>query len=266
MQKILFIIQSYPSEKSANVLCDEKVMKQLVGTGKYEVHCLCFKYFGQKCEEKIDGIYVHRWNRGLWWDIYTKAEFRTMHNSQLIVKLHRITMRVKQILCIPVFPFYEPIVAQKYARETQKLNSREHFNAVIAEHNGLDTIFAGWKLKKKDKDIKFLPIFWDAMSGGFRPKYLPANYVDAKKRNLELAILRDCDEAIMMQSHKQHIMSLYQQDDVLKKIKFLDIPYLVEQKGVPAQMMFNNEDINLVFAGNMSMRNPDYLLSLISAS
>ena len=30
MKRVLFIIQSYPSERSANVLCDEKVMKELV--------------------------------------------------------------------------------------------------------------------------------------------------------------------------------------------------------------------------------------------
>lgn len=266
MKKILFIIQSYPSEKSANVLCDEKVMKQLVGTGRYEVHCLCFKYFGQKYNEKIDGVYVHRWNRGLWWNIYTKAEFRTMSNSKLVIELHRLAMRVKQIVCIPIFPFYEPIVALKYAKEAQKLNQKEQFDMVVAEHNGLDTIFAAWKLKQKNRSIKFMPIFWDAMSGGFRPKYLPAKYVDAKKHNLEVAILHDCDEAIMMQSHKRHIMNLYQHDDVLKKIKFLDIPYLVEQKVVPTQMVFDNENVNLVFAGNMSMRNPEYLLALISAS
>lgn len=267
MQKILFIIQSYPSEKSANVLCDEKIMNLFAEREEYEVHCLCFQYFGQAEYQKIGNINVHRWNRGLWWNIFTKAEFREMKNGKLIIGVNRFIMRLKQILCIPIFPFYEPLVAKKYAKEVQKLYRKEHFDLVISEHNGLETTFAGWKLKRMYRDIKYVPIFWDAMSGGFRPKYLPKQYVDKRKQNLEAKILKDCDKAIMMMAHKKHILNMYaDQKKLLEKVIFLDIPYLVEQEKVDKKELWNDRKVHLMFAGNMGMRDPEYLFLLVKVS
>lgn len=40
MQKILFIIQSYPSFRSANVLCDEKIVRVFSITEKCEMYYL----------------------------------------------------------------------------------------------------------------------------------------------------------------------------------------------------------------------------------
>lgn len=47
-------------------------MKALINTGHYEVHCLCYQYDNQPLEEVIDGIHVHRWNRGGFGDCIVK--------------------------------------------------------------------------------------------------------------------------------------------------------------------------------------------------
>lgn len=265
MKKVLFIIQSYPSEKSANVLCDERVMKELINTSEFEVHCLCYRYANQPLEEVINGIHVHRWNRGLWWKIFSRAEYREMKNGTIIIKINRFFMRLKQVLFIPLFPVYEPILAIQLKKQTLKLYEKIPFDVVLAEHNGLDTVYAGWKLKQKKKTV-FIPVFWDSLSGGFRPKYLPSKYVDNRKAELEEKIIRACDCAIMMQSHKKHILKLYEdKQELLNKITFLDIPYLDIIKEIPKKV-FNNDKINIVFAGNMSMRNPTFFFKVVNAS
>ena len=48
MKKILFTIQWYPSVLSANALCDEKIIRQLVGCNEYEISCLAYKGCNQE--------------------------------------------------------------------------------------------------------------------------------------------------------------------------------------------------------------------------
>ena len=265
MRKVLFIIQSYPSERSANVLCDEKIMQALISTGKYEVHCLCYRYGDQPLEDMINGIHVHRWDRGPWWRLYSKAAYREVKNGKAVIKLHRILMRFKQIMFIPLFPFYEPLLAISFKNKAIELYNRIPFDMVIAEHNGLDTLYAGWRLKQI-KNPAFIPIFWDSLSGGFRPKYLPAQFVDKRKCKLEERVLDDCDCAIMMQSHETHERNLYAENlEMLKKIAFLDIPYL-DVNNSNSGKHTHADKINMVFAGNMSMRDPTFLFKVVEVS
>ena len=265
MKKVLFIIQSYPSEKSANVLCDEKIMRALISTGKYEVHCLCYRYDDQPLEDVINGIHVHRWDRGAWWRLYSKAEYRGMSNGKIVIELHRIFMRLKQILFVPIFPIYEPMLAINFKSKAIELYNRLPFDLVIAEHNGLDTLYAGWKLKQLKKPA-FVPVFWDSLSGGFRPKYLPVQFVDKRKSKLEKKVLDDCDCAIMMQSHEMHVRNLYAEDiEILNKIAFLDIPYLDINNG-KSKSYPRSDRINIVFAGNMSMRDPTFFFRVVEVS
>lgn len=265
MIKVLFIIQSYPSEKSANVLCDTNIMKTFIKSNNYEVHCLCSKYSNQKSEEIIDGVHVHRVNRGLWWKLYSEAQFRNKKNGKYMIKINRLIMRIKQFIFIPLFPVYEPIFLYQMKKESVKLFDKEKFDVVFAEYNGLETIYAGWQLKC-NRNILFIPIFWDSMSGGFRPKYLPSRYVDKRKYILEKKILYDCDQAIMMLSHRKHILKLYENESVLiDKIKFLDIPYLTINK-MCSSPVFDKTKINIVFAGNMHHRNPCYFFKVLKES
>ena len=264
MKKVLFIIQSYPSERSANVLCDERIIKTLINTERYEVHCLCYRYDNQPLEEVIDGIHVHRWDRGALWRLYSKAEFRNMKGGKIVIKLNRLFMRIKQVLFIPLFPFYEPVLAFRFKQRALKLYDKVIFDIVLAEHNGLDTVYAGWKLKQK-MNMVFIPVFWDSLSGGFRPKYLPKGFVDRRKERLEERIVNDSDCAIMMQSHEAHERDIYStKPNVLNKISFLDIPYLdITNK---SRSQIKGEEINIVFAGNMSMRDPSYFFKVVEIS
>lgn len=264
-KKILFIIQSYPSEGSANVLCDDNVMQALLSKGKYEIHCLSYLYDGQVAEEIVNGVHVHRWERGLWWHIYTWA--RHHENNKIaptIQKANRVFMRIKQLVTIPIFPFYEPLVAMKYENQAIRLMEMYKFDLIIAEHNGLDTLSAGLKIKRSYKKVLYVPVFWDSLSGGFAPKYLPQKYVDYRKKKLESKVLTYADKVIMMMSHKQHIDKLWKKSSLYKKIEFLDIPYLKIQNTINCgTKILNPRYYNIVFAGNMGMRNPEFFFNLV---
>ena len=142
MKKILFTIQWYPPKDSANVLCDQKVINELLKDPEYEIHCLTYQSLKQSLYEEVNGVKVHRLKRTLFWDLYmwARANVNTKR-SKILFKLNRMILRLKQLITIPFYPCYEPIWAQKYGREAVKLHKTEKFDMVISEHNGFDTLY-----------------------------------------------------------------------------------------------------------------------------
>ena len=230
MKKVLFIIQSYPSERSANVLCDEKIMKELQKTGEYEIHCLTYQYEWQKREDIIDGFYIHRIKKSIFWDIYTWSRHHAEKKiTKLIHILHRINLRIKQTVTIPIYPCYEPINSLIYAGSAKKLYKKYKFDLVFAEHNGFDTLYAGHKLKQYAGDnITFIAALWDPFTGSKLAKYLPQKYAERRMEKSEAKILNNADCVIAMHSSKPYHMQHSSKKPWFSKYRFLDIPGIVE--------------------------------------
>ena len=268
MKRILFIIQSFPSERSANVYCDERIMEELKKDGHYEIHCLTFQYNMQPLEEKIDGYFVHRFKRSKFWDLYTWAlHHEEVRNSKVILLLNRLVLRIKELIAIPIYPCYEPFVAKKYAKEAIALNKKYKFDIVFAEHYGYETVYAGYKLKEENPDIIYMPVFWDALSGGIGAKYLPLWYTQKKKMAFEKKILLKADHAIALISHKDYLTKLWSKTQFLKKYSFLDIPRfeLINTEKIQHSSLLNDkEKMHIVFTGSMGLRSPTYFLDLLS--
>ena len=267
MKRLLFDIQSYPSFRSANSYCDQNIIDHLIQDGKYEVHVFAAQYNRQSKEEIIDGVFVHRWRRGFFWRKYTETLSNPRKAYSVIVSaLYRFLLRCKQFLTIPVFPFVEPFTIRRSYRSLESLFNRIHFDCVISEHHGLETLYSGYLLKKKHPEIVFLPIFWDSLSGGFRQKYLPKSFIDRRKKRLEKKILECCDYAIMMESSKNHIIELWGQTTLYRKIHLLQVPYfsLVCNNDQTSVSKDHNGPIWIVFAGNMWERDPSFFFKLVS--
>lgn len=271
MKKLLFIIQSYPSERSANVRCDEKVMKELLSTGTYEIHCLTYQYEWQPLKEEINGFHIHRFRKSPMWDIYTWARHHTEKRlAKIIMKLNRVSLRIKQFVTIPIYPCYEPINSRLYARAAVKLNKREHFDMVLAEHHGYDTLYAGHILKSKlGENIKFIALLWDPFTGKSNPKYLPKAYAEKRIIKSEKKVLSNADAIVAMKSsesyHKEHSVN----KSYYHKYHFLDIPGIVPPNPVHEKSGFIKEGmINILYSGllNLTYRDPTFIVETISKS
>jgi glycosyltransferase involved in cell wall biosynthesis len=264
MKKVLFTIQSYPSQRSANVLCDDKIIQALLKTEKYEVHCLVCQYHNQPLYEEIDGIKVHRFNKSLFWRFFTWArEHEGTKRATVIFKINRFSLRLKQIVTIPIYPCYEPFCAKRFAKKAIKLHKKEQFDLVISEYNGFETLYAGYRMKKNFSKLKYIPIFWDSLSGGFNAKYLPDRYCKHKKTVLEADIFNVCDHAIIMMPHKEHIDKRWITAPFYKRLFFLNIPYLVHDSvKINKDTFLDSDKTNAVFAGSLGTRNPDYIIQL----
>lgn len=264
-KKVLFIIQWYPSFRSANVNCDTNIMRELLKTGDYDIYCLSYKTKDRPSYEFIDGFHVYRFKRSYWWTKIQNLSARGVYEKyKFLFILNRIYLRIRQFFTIPFYPFTEPLLCSKYYQEAKKLHKKERFDIVISEHFGLDTLYAGYRLKKTFPEIKFMPIFWDSLSGGFCPKYLPSSYCRYKKRILEKHVMKVADKGIVMESSRPHHEKKTVQYDYFKKLSFLNIPYLCKRVDESRKLEYPKKDLHFVYSGTLSQRNPDYFLNLLS--
>lgn len=270
MKKVLFIIQSYPSNRSANVLCDEKIMKEMLKTGEYEIHCLVYRFHGQQTYEEINGLKIHRFRRSKWWDLYTYArdhESKTFYKC--IVKLNRLYMRFRQLVCIPIYPNYEPVLARLAAKEAIELHKKENFDLVIAEHSGRDTLYAGNKLKEFDPQIKSVALLWDPLSGRVPAKYLPISYAQRRINKDEDMLLSNYDVVCCLKSNQKYLTEHSSEKRFFNKVKFLDIPGIVPpDKRVIEENYTKKDKINLLYSGVLYLpdRDPSALIETLNES
>lgn len=264
MKKILFTIQWYPAKDSANVLCDDKIIQEVLKTDNYEIHCLVYKPNGFAKFDIINGVRIHRFSRGLYFRYYLWAR---ENKSKIGASINRIILRIKQILTIPSYPCYEPLATLKYAKEAKKLHKKEKFDIVISEHHGFDTLYAGHALKKYDPNIKFVPILWDPFTGKEPAKYLPKGYAEKKLLNSESKILSNADCIIAMMSSIEYHKKMSINKAYYDKYRFLDIPGIIKPKESLADAKFIDESkINIVYSGVLSLpeRDPSYIVELLN--
>lgn len=269
-KKALFIIQSYPSNRSANVLCDEKIMKAMSQTGEWEVHCLAYQFHGQALFEELNGFKVHRFKRGIWWDLYNYArDNESRWQYRMIVKLDRLYMRLRQLFFIPIYPNYEPLLAKVAAKEAIKLHSRENYDLVIAEHSGRDTLYAGMRLKQFDPAVKFVAILWDPLSGRTLAKYLPEKFARLHAEKDEAHLLNNSDYVICLESNREFQEKYSAHKPFFSRVRFLDIPGIIRPaiSGVDEQFTQKGK-INILYSGILSLpdRDPSPLIELLNMS
>ena len=269
MKRVLFIIQSYPSERSANVLCDEKVMKELKKTGEYEIHALTYQYEWQKREDIINGFYIHRFKKSIFWDFYTWSRHHTdKPAAKLITKLHRLNLRLKQAVTIPFYPCYEPINSVLYAGAAIRLYKKYHFDLVFAEHNGYDTLYAGHRVKEfAGESVKFIATLWDPFTGLQTAKYLPKLYAQKKTEAAEAKILANADCIIAMHSSEGYHCTHSTRKPYYAKYRFLDIPGIVQPVMTESENNFTKPGmINFLYAGLLYLpdRDPSFLIDCIN--
>ena len=268
-KRILFIIQSFPSVRSANALCDEKIIHLLNESGEFEVCCLAYENYNLPEHEVINGINVFRFRRSLFWRLSSKARSKPSDRiNQVIIHANRILLRLKQIASISIYPNTEPLLTYKCERAALQLHEKYHFDMVIAEHHGFDTLHAGSVLKKKYPEIKFVPILWDPFTGKEPAKYLPVRYANHKLVKAEYRELINADKIVAMLSSKSYHENNSAAKDYYDKFVFLDIPGIVEPQVVECKSNLLPEIpmINIVFAGILSLpdRDPEYIIKALA--
>src|SRR5690606_23043909 len=131
-----------------------------------------------------------------------------------------------------------------------ELHEENNFDAVISLFNPADTLFAGFRLRKRFPDLKLGAHILDSLIFLSGKKKLPAFLRDKLSWKFEKMVYEQFDMVYNMESHQKHHQ--YKKYDVYRdKMVFLDTPLFSPRNLVLEQNLYNPEKKHLVYMGTL---------------
>lgn len=262
MVKLLFLTRSFPdTHRSATIQCTHRILECARTSSKYEIHVLCLQYEGEKKEEVIKGIYVHRVKPSIWIRIRHYIEQNGWY------RLDHIFESLQKIGTVFFYPNTLPLTTKIYTKVAIKLMGKESFDVVLSEYHGLMTLKAGCCLKKKNNHVVHIAFLWDPLKGELMTKYLPFRFSSSRMDSLERFVAKNTTLEISMAVMKEYFEN--QKDYALNHRFFLDIPTILPpEKEIKTEYLklLKEESINIVYSGKLSLteRNPLPIIDLLN--
>lgn len=259
MKKILFLLGMYYPRYSANGLCTKNVIDELVREG-YGVRCICNSHKMSGKQEYVDGARLYYIKPRLYQILNEKADStRNIRYKCFLQRTSAILSKIQLAFMAIWWPFVSPIYALRFYQKAKKLYKEEKYDVLISVYTPFESLLAGFMLKKKFPEIKFIPYYLDALAGGWGPSFFSQEKIEKHTRRWEKKIDELADWVISMNSSKE-----YHEEQVLcrrEKRLFLDVPVMKRPYKCDMQEQF------ALYAGSLNFKGRDIkkLLDIFSA-
>lgn len=250
MNNVLFILDYYLPNASANGICVSKVV-QAFREKNINVSILCFQD-----EKRINTPSDN--DEGRHEKIYdipcpkARKHFR------------RGAYYLKWIFCKKHLPTENKKLSDEIFRLAEEIIIKDKIDTVVCTHLPIETIVAGRKLKSKYPSVNIVAYMLDSLSGGFLPRFLPNSFCKKKKILWENEALSHFDQVVLMESSREHHEMYSKNTEWYKKAHFLDVPALYNSFSDKKSEV--SDEIVISFVGTMSagVRTPYALLKALS--
>ncbi|WP_078543564.1 glycosyltransferase [Litchfieldia alkalitelluris] len=261
MKRVLVLVGE---SLSANGICANAVMNELKIKG-YEVICLTNQEFNQKNRENKKGVKIEKVKPRLTYRMNFWCKNHGGFLSRLIKKVSFILNKAKLVISIPTWPLISPFYTYRFYKSAKKLYKNHKYDCIISIYTQIDTVIAGYFIKKKYPEVKFIPYFLDSLSGGYGPKMFSKQWVIKRGLTWERKLLKIADKIIIMKSSERHHQIYSNGESYYSRIKVLDIPLLtsLSDKDTTTDLL-DNKKTNIVYVGSIPchIRNPKYSLEV----
>lgn len=255
--KILYILGAYKPRASANGICSDNVLQELVAQGN-DVTVIANRLYDCPEFSEENGLKIHRIKPKF---SYWLSDWAKVNNNALLMKAAAIINKLKLMAMSFSWPFVSPLYTCRFYKKAVRLYKKERFDKVIAVYTPVDSLLAGYKLKKKFPEVRFFPYFLDSLSGGYGPKFFSKEKIIKRGLKIEKKVFPLAEKIIVMKSSEGH--QLNYNEEFREKLCFLDIPTL--KKKPITRDKADRSDIKLLFVGTLlaNVRNPDTLINAI---
>lgn len=262
MAKYLFLLGMYYPRSSANGVCCKNLVDALVNAG-HEVTCIVNDDITRSKDEYIDGAHILRIKARLhyrmleWCYYHPDSKF-----NKVISTFANIINKAQLFVMSSRWPRISPSYTKRFYKMAVSEHAKKKFDAVIAVYTPVDTLYAGYLLKKRCPGIKFIPYYLDALAGGWGPTKWTKEKINKRTRLLEQKIDAMADIVVSMKSSESYhrMFPLSGTDD---RRVFLDVPTFVgiEDTGKSTKNKGNGK-ITVLYSGSIHFpdRNPLSLL------
>lgn len=267
MTKILFLAGAYHPHYSANGLCVKNVVDACVAAG-IEVTCVVNDAAGCKKTERIDGAMVKRVKPRL---IIRWQQWRQGRGDgkalRVLDALATGLNRTKMLVMSGTWPLVAPLYTYRFFKAGKRVLAEGGYDAMVAVYTPIDSLLAGYLLKKKFPEVAFVPYYLDALAGGWGPSRWALEKTERHTKRWEVLVDIAADVIVSMSSakgyHESHPISAGVQD----KRAYLDVPLMTKAMlERAAQTSAASEGSYALFAGNIPFprRDPRPTLELMS--
>lgn len=255
MKKILVMCGMYHPNYSANGICVKNIIDEFINRN-YDVTCICNDYGTFKNNDIQDGCKIFRIKRKL---LQRMEDYFASKKLKSFLKITSFLKQIQLFFNSWRWPFVSKAYTYRFYKKACKLHKKNRFDIVISVYCPIDSLYAGYLLKKKYEKIFFIPYYLDALAGGWGPKSWSEEKTNERMRYYEEKIDSVSDLIISMKSSKKYHVS----NEILnynKKRYYLDVPLLKESVTRAKEAKKNNT--YGLFVGNMSSshRNVRFIL------
>ena len=246
MKKILFLLGRYTPNYSANGICCKNVINLLNEKG-YKVSCICNAYNENYISFKEGNTNIYPIKQRFYQRMELLSnKIKNKKIGNFLKKISVFISKIQLLVMTPFWPMVSPLYMNSFYKKALELHKKERFDIVISVYTPFESLYAGYKLKKKFPEIKFIPYYLDALAGGWGPSYLSPNIVDKKLMKKEKIISKAADLIISMDSSRKY----HKKNGIDFNINrvFLDVPVMIKRE-VPSVI---KEEFYAMYAGNLS--------------
>ncbi len=261
---ILYILGAYKPNPSANGICSDNIIAQLLREGN-RVTVLANAVPGCPAHQKpSDQLEIYRVRQRLYLRMQMWRQIHQAKKPRLcraVGHLAWIINKCQLLLTAPLWPKISPATVRRFSQAAVALEKERHFDMVIAVYNPVEALLAGYEVKRHSPGVRFIPYFLDALSGGYGPKTFSPERIRRQGMAVEAPVFAAADQVVLMQASKAHYTRYYPTD----KLRFLDLPMLVPLPENEPKAFSGNRPVRLLYTGTITngVRDPGVLVDTL---
>jgi len=258
MKNFLFLLDELPPTQSANGICADKVIDELLAAG-HKVSCICWG------DQTKNGISIYKIKRKM----FDRAVLRLSRKNNLLFKsillLLRVFNRIAHVFTLPWWPAESFETANRFYKKAVEVIEKDGITDVIAISYPGETLIAMTKIKRKYKNgIRTIMYPLDVTLFGTRHGTgLEKTISKPLNKRFMIKCGKFADKILVLENARCHFDKTYPPAFHEKFIN-VGIPLLIPKKAVQYEKPDNN-DIHIAFAGNLltNVRDPSVFFRIL---
>ncbi|MBQ2931590.1 MAG: hypothetical protein IJE62_01945 [Clostridia bacterium] len=259
MKHFLFLLDELPPTRSANGVCVDKVINELLAAGD-KVSVVCWG------EQTKEGVEVYRIPRKPFDRFVQKYQIKTDPFSKLIFLLGRVYNRIAHVVLLPWWPCESFAEVKQFVKKANELIETKGVTDVVAVSYPGETLVAIKRLKKKHGD-KITTVMYPldvTLSGTRHGSAIEKKISKPFNRKFMINCGKYSNKIIALENDRDKYYGIFPQS-LHSKFRVAGIPMLRAELCCPDGATKDRDEIRLTFAGNLftSVRDPSVLFDAI---
>ena len=257
MKHFLFLLDELPPTQSANGICVDKIIDELLTSG-HKVSCVCWG------EQKKEGVHIYKIKRKPFDCAVQKLKKNKSFLNKSLLLLLRILNRVYHIFVLPWWPSESFATVRKFYKKATEVIEKDGVTDVVAVSYPGETLSAMKKIKRKYKNhIKTVMYPLDVtLFGTHHGTSLEKAISKPLNRRFMIKCAHFADKILVLENAYESFKKIFP-NALQNRFFTVGIPLYIPKEKRSA--LNDSRDIHVAFAGNLiaNVRDPSLLFELL---